>query len=45
MVRVVRHEDYDRPSKLVKVREYLIKWAGQSYSASTWEAEALVSAL
>ena len=35
---VVRHDDYDRPTKPITVREYLVKWQGQSYAASTWES-------
>jgi hypothetical protein len=36
---VVKHVDYDKPTKIVKVTEYLVKWTGQSYKDSTWESE------
>lgn len=35
---VVRHENYDKPVKLVTVSEYLVKWSGLSYRDSTWES-------
>lgn len=37
---VVRHENYDKPVKIVNIREYLVKWSGLSYKDSTWESEA-----
>ena len=36
------HADYNRPTKLVVTREYLVKWAGLSYKECSWEAEAVL---
>ena len=40
---VVRHGEYDRPTRLERRREYLVKWAGQPYTACTWESAADVA--
>ena len=39
---LVVHADYNRPTKLVVTREYLVKWAGLSYKECSWEAEAVL---